>query len=91
MYGTRKTLNNQSWYITLLDFKLYYKAVILKTASYWHKNTHVQKCNRRDNPEKDPQLYGRLGFDKTGKKVQRKKTVSLTNVVANIEQPHAEE
>ena len=62
---------NRARTIRLPDFRLYYKATIIKTGQYWHKNRNTGSMEQDRTPRNKPMHQkNQLIYDKGGKTIQ---------------------
>ena len=77
--------------IKLPDFTLYYKATVIKTVWYWHKNRNIDQWNKSECPEIKHAPMGTLFLTKEARIYNRGKTASSINGAGKTGQLHVKE
>ena len=77
--------------LNLPEFRLYYKARVIKTVWYWHKDRNIDQWNIIESPEINPHTLDTLFLTKEARIHNGEKTISLTSGSGKTGQPLVKE
>ena len=83
----KEILRNGTGGVNLPDFRLHYKAAVIKTVWYRHKDRNKDQWKKIESPEINPCTHGYLSLTKETRIYNGEKTISLTSDAGKTGQP----